>query len=96
MFTVSQIPYGAMPVANAVDVIAVFDTEGNIRPIYFKAQGDSVKVEKVLSRKQTKFAGIDTIEYTVLYISDDYKRQVKLHYYIDAHTWSMPGLQKLS
>ena len=36
---------------NFVDVIAIFNGEGNIRPLYIKIQGfDTVKIEHIVSK----------------------------------------------
>lgn len=77
---------------NRVDVIAVFDKEGNIRPLYVKLQGhDSVKVEKVYKIGNAPFAGSGNIlEYDCGYVVDDTMRKFCLYYHVHEHCWTVP------
>ena len=77
---------------NSVHVIALFDTDGNIRPIYIKAEGyDAIKIEHVLSSKDAPFCGTGRVlEFVCTYIKNNTRKKFRLHYSIRDHIWSIP------
>ena len=79
---------------NAVNVIAVFNSDGKIRPLYVKAEGyDTVKVSRVVSVKDAPFSGSgNVLAFTCRYISENMEKEILLYYNIHAHLWTVPGL----
>lgn len=80
---------------NFVDVIAIFNGEGNIRPLYIKIQGfDTVKIEHIVSKGDAPFTGRgNVIAYKCTYIYMNEQKIVTLYYHIKDHVWTVPGLQ---
>lgn len=77
---------------NSVDVIAVFHSNGHLRPLYVKLEGyDSVKIEEVISSKTVHYAGIETMKFVCSYVFMNEKRHLELHYHVQEHIWSVPG-----
>lgn len=78
---------------NGVDVIAVFNADGDLRPLYVKIEGhDSVKVERVLSSKTVGYAGMETVEFVCAYVFMNELRNLKLNYHVQEHVWAVPGM----
>ena len=79
---------------NNVHVIALFESNGSIRPIYVKAEGyDAVKIERVLSIKDAPFCGTGNVmEFNCTYIQNNMRKELKLRFSIRDHIWSIPNL----
>lgn len=74
-----------------VDVIAIFDSKGNIRPLYVKVEGyDAIKIESVTDVKNTTFEQID---FTCIYIREGMKKKFKMCYNSRTHLWTIPGMK---
>uniref|UniRef100_UPI004056E906 hypothetical protein n=1 Tax=Acetatifactor sp. TaxID=1872090 RepID=UPI004056E906 len=69
-----------------VPVIASFDTDGHIRPLYVRINGISMKVDSYYER--TMFS--NTIEFNCKVIDNDYLKPVLLTYYQAERVWSIP------
>ena len=67
----------------ALPVIASFDANGNICPLYFRYNGKSMKLS-VISRREC----LPTIEFLCSYDDDGYFGQIELSYWVPQHTWT--------
>lgn len=74
-----------------VPVIASFDAQGNIRPLYFRHRfenGDTIKVQidNVISTKPLNIFGT---EFVCTVTVGEVQRQVVLCYFKDTYRWSL-------
>ena len=74
-------PYTAVP------VIASFDTEGHIAPLYVRLNGES---HKILSYWIRNNAFINTVEFSCKIEDDGFEKPLLLMYYYDEATWVIP------
>lgn len=72
--------------ADPVPVIASFDTEGHIVPLYVRLQGDACKVDSYWF--SDKYAGIT--EYHCKIKDGGYLRALLLTYYHTERIWTIP------
>lgn len=79
---------------NGVHVIALFNADGRIRPIYVKIEGyDSIKIEHVISVKDAPFCGTgNVLEFLCVYIQNNIQKKFKLRFNVHDHVWSIPRL----
>lgn len=70
-----------------VPVVASFDTDGHIRPLYVRILGNSYKI---LSHwiGTASFSGVS--EYNCKIAVGDYERQILLKYYVREKVWTIP------
>ena len=78
---------------NFVDVIAIFDGTGRIRPLYLKVEGfDAVKIEHILSRGDAPFTGKgNVLLFQCVYDHMGEQRSIMLYYHVKDHVWTIPG-----
>jgi len=69
-----------------VPVIASFDTEGHVRPLYVRIDGKAFQIESFWEKKT--FSNIS--EFMCHIQVDDCLRAVALSYYHDSQTWTIP------
>ena len=69
-----------------VPVIASFDTEGRICPLYVRINGISLKVDSFYER--AKFFNV--IEFNCKVIDNNYLKPLLLTYYQAERVWSIP------
>ena len=69
-----------------VPVIAGFDKDGTVMPIYVKIEGKKYKVEEYQSKM--KFAGITEYRCSVSY--KDIRMPLELSYYSNESIWTIP------
>ena len=68
----------------AVPVIASFDTQGKIAPLYVRLNGLS---KRVLSYWIRNAGFVNTIEFSCKIEDDGYEKPIILKYYYDESTW---------
>lgn len=74
-----------------IDVIAIFDSKGNIRPLYAKVEGyDAIKIENVIDVKNTTYERLD---FTCVYIREGIKKKFTMCYNAQTHLWTIPGMK---
>lgn len=82
-----------MSVNRSVDVIAVFNNLGKIRPIYVKIEGfDVIKIDQVVKVKTEKESASPRIEFQCSYIYQNEKRMIILYFWLNKHIWAIPDL----
>lgn len=69
-----------------VSVIASFDTDGHIRPLYVRINEDSLKVHS--SWIKPSFRGM--MEFRCKIIDNDYLRPLVLTYHMAENVWTIP------
>jgi len=69
-----------------VPVIASFDTEGHIRPLYVRINNASFRIESYWEKKS--YANIS--EFMCHILDGDCMRAIALTYYHDSQTWTIP------
>ncbi|HCX03647.1 MAG: hypothetical protein H0S78_02265 [Tissierellales bacterium] len=67
-----------------IDMIAVFDVNGDIKPFKFKYKDKKIKVEKIIDIKEEKLAGNRRLVFVCM---TDRKDIYELKYEIDSHKW---------
>ncbi|MGB8455685.1 MAG: hypothetical protein WCD89_25625 [Anaerocolumna sp.] len=75
-------------------VIAAFNPEGRIKPLYFQykdSYGDNnnVKIESVLTFKDDHYAGLPVIVYSCMAIVQNKRLPCNLRYHIAEHYWEL-------
>lgn len=75
-----------------VDVVAIFNTQGNIKPTFIRVENEdhslsTYKVEKIQLWKEEKYTGIYNIVYVCDVLVDKMLKQVKLSYNLQSHKW---------
>lgn len=75
-----------------VDVIAVFNTQGKIKPCYVRLEDTehalhTYKIEHVEYDKNEKIAGIYSILFLCKIIIEDCMHDIKLRYHTATHQW---------
>lgn len=75
-------------------VIAVFNPNGQIKPLYFQYKDlggnrHNIKIESILSVKEEHYAGLPIIVYTCYAIIQNKRIQCILRYHIDEHHWEL-------
>jgi hypothetical protein len=76
----------------AVDVIAAFNPDGDIKPIYISLENENHKIVShkldVKYEKDEIYSGIKSILFTCSYIKyDDTVEDITIRFYMDAHKW---------
>lgn len=82
---VSRTSFDYKPVT-IVPVIASFDTDGHIAPLYVRINGISMKVASFYERN--KFS--NSVEFFCKVIDGDYLKPVQLSYYTAERVWTIP------
>ena len=77
--------YGGDPV-ELVPVIASYDTQGRIKPLYVRINGDKYKVENFW----TKNGALNCINYNVTLSKDNRIYKLILTYHIRETAWTIP------
>lgn len=77
-----------------VEVIAVCDTFGKIRPLRFRFQGKDhqlhrVDIERVLSAREITYVGIEAMVYLCRAQLEGRERVFELKYTIRSHSWEL-------
>jgi len=67
-----------------IDMIAVFNINGDIKPFKFKYKDKKIKVEKIIDIKKEKLAGNRRLVFVCM---TDRKDIYELKYEIDSHKW---------
>lgn len=70
-----------------VPVIASFDTDGHVRPLYVRILGKPYKI--VSQWRGNKFTGVN--EYNCKLAVNGYYRQITLKYYVREKVWTIPA-----
>ena len=83
--TVSYTSFDYRPV-HIVPVIASFDTDGHMKPLYVRINGESYKV----SSCWTKTTFENAVEFTCKVIVGDYLKPLSLTYYRREGMWTIP------
>ena len=81
-------------VAKPIEMVAWTDIRGNINPIRFKITKDNesssvVKIDKVITRTQEKFAGNLMIVFTCQSVIREVDRLYELKYEINTRKWML-------
>lgn len=74
------------PNLQIVSVIAAFDADGNIKPLYVRIGEESLKVYSVSIKH--KYNGI--IDYRCQVIDGDYLKPIDLTYHAREYLWTIP------
>ena len=82
---VSRTSFDYKPVT-IVPVIASFDTDGHIAPLYVRINGISMKVDSFYERN--KFS--NSVEFFCKVIDNDYLKPLHLTYYTAERVWTIP------
>jgi hypothetical protein len=67
-----------------IDMIAVFNVNGEIKPFKFKYKDKKIKVENIVNIKEEKLAGNRRLVYICM---TERKETYELKYEIDSHKW---------
>lgn len=71
-------------------VIASFNLEGNIRPLYFSVEIENerkqIKIDQVLSSEKNSFFGM---KYTCTFTNNDRQQVIRLYYFYDTCQWKL-------
>ncbi len=75
-------------------VIAVFQPNGNIKPLYFQykdlyGEQQNIKIDSILSTKEEHYAGLPTIIYSCIAIMENKKVECILRFRITEHYWEL-------
>ena len=75
-----------------VDVISVCSTEGEIRPLRMRLEGEDrelrrVDIEEVVSVKQVPYVGVEAYVFLCRATQGGQRRLLELKYSIRSHTW---------
>lgn len=79
-------------VAKPIEMVAWTDTKGNINPVRFKITKDDesssvVKIDKVITRTQEKFAGNLMIVFTCQSLIGDMEKLYEIKYELSTCRW---------
>jgi hypothetical protein len=79
-------------VAKPIEVISVMDTKGNITPLRLRIQREDetlqvIKVDKIITRTQEKFAGNAMIVFTCQSLVGDIEKRYELKYGLNTCRW---------
>jgi hypothetical protein len=78
-----------------VDVIATFNTEGEIKPLYVRVEENNTlytrKIEQIEYDRVEKFAGTSSILFGCYIGVNDRLQKIKLKYNISTHQWLLVG-----
>jgi len=77
--------YGGDPI-ELVPVIASYDTEGRVKPLYVRINDDKYKVENYW----TRYSAGNNIDYNVTISKDNMTYKLVLTYHIRETAWSIP------
>ena len=67
-----------------IPVIASFNADGRIRPLYFQYEGKTLALSVITEKKMSSM-----IIYNCSYSDDDFSGQIELTYWIQHHTWTI-------
>ncbi|MGN6712504.1 hypothetical protein [Anaerocolumna jejuensis] len=75
-----------------VDVIAVFNTLGNIKPAYIRLEKEdhsliTYQITTIHFSQEEKHAGISNIVYVCDILAGENQRQIKIAYNLQSHKW---------
>jgi hypothetical protein len=75
-------------------VIAVFQPNGKIKPLYFQYKdlyGDdhNIKIDSILSSKEEHFAGLPTIIYSCIAVIENRRLECILRFRVTEHYWEI-------
>lgn len=75
-------------------VIAVFQPNGNIKPLYFQykdlyGEQQNIKIDSILSTKEEHYAGLPTILYSCIAIMENKKVECILRFRVTEHYWEL-------
>ena len=75
-----------------VDVISMCSTDGEIRPLRLRLEGEDrqlrrVDIEEVVSVKQVPYVGVEAYVFLCRATLDGQQRLLELKYAIRSHTW---------
>ncbi|MBE5967926.1 MAG: hypothetical protein E7255_13345 [Lachnospiraceae bacterium] len=74
-----------------VDVIATFNTSGEIKPLYVRVEENRAlytrKIEKIEYDREEKFAGTSSILYGCYISVGDQLKKIKIKYNTNTHQW---------
>jgi hypothetical protein len=93
-YTSDNIKNGALYSKLDAGVIAVFNPNGKIKPLYFQYKdiyGDdhNIKIDNILSSKEEHYAGFPTIVYSCDAIIQNKKVHCILRYHVTEHLWEL-------
>ena len=79
-------------VAKPIEVISVMDTKGNITPLRLRIQRDDeslqvIKIDKVITRANEKFAGNRMIVFTCQSLIGNIEKKYELKYELETCKW---------
>jgi hypothetical protein len=77
-----------------IQLYCVISTMGDLTPILFKYEDTehnivSVKIDEIISHKETKMAGIHEIKYTCAASYEKEQKLFELKYSVLSHKWSI-------
>ncbi len=77
-----------------IEVIAVFDTCGELQPLRFRFQGEDhqlyrVNIDKVLSVRKVSYVGMESMIYLCRAQMEQRERVFELKYTIRSHDWEL-------
>ena len=77
-----------------VDVIALYSTNGDIRPLRFRMEDEDhrllrIDIEKVVSCREIQYVGIEARTFLCYATIEDRQWLFELRYTIRSHSWSL-------
>ncbi|WP_343208720.1 hypothetical protein [Anaerolentibacter hominis] len=84
-----------------VDVIAVFNPSGEVKPLFLQAEGAQysllrLKINRVLSVREEQYGGIRCFHYVCeTILPGDRIRLLDIYYHIDTHRWLLKNPPEL-
>ncbi len=83
-----------MTASQKIEVIAVCDTSGQLRPLRFRFEGEDhalykMSVDQIISVREVAFVGVEAFIYLCRAWEEDRERIFELRYNIRSHDWQL-------
>ncbi len=83
-----------MTASQKIEVIAAWDTSGQLRPLRFRFEGEDhvlhrVSVDQVISVRQVAFVGVEAFIFLCKAQEEERERIFELRYNIRSHDWQL-------
>ncbi len=83
-----------MTVSKKIEVIAAWDTSGQLRPLRFRFEEDDhtlrrVSVDQVISVREVAFVGVEAFIFLCKAREEERERIFELRYNIRSHDWQL-------
>jgi hypothetical protein len=81
-------------IAKQIDMLAVFEQDGTVKPQRFRLVGDdqtvrTIKVDQIITTTETKTGGIKALLFACQSSVGNVMKRYELRYCIDDHRWEM-------